>query len=152
MILARRRHVSGLENHLKPKTPPNRRGSARQLATDTLRAVWLSNRSPYKDRYGPLSEQPALIARTDTRPPVVFVNRSGGFAAHNNFSDSTLFAPGIMRQLKNAGKMDGVTFIDQVGIHACLVTEDDISELVRLRLRPLGTRAVHRAVRPLRGI
>eukprot|EP00903_Cladosiphon_okamuranus_P017572 g16185.t1 len=35
-------------------------------------------------------------------------------AAHNNFSDSTLFAPGIMRKLKNAGKMDGVTFIDQV--------------------------------------
>lgn len=35
-------------------------------------------------------------------------------AAHNNFSDSALFAPGIMRKLKSAGKMDGVTFIDQV--------------------------------------
>ncbi|CAM9163702.1 unnamed protein product [Pylaiella littoralis] len=35
-------------------------------------------------------------------------------AAHNNFSDSALFAPGIMRRLKSAGKMDGVTFIDQV--------------------------------------
>lgn len=36
------------------------------------------------------------------------------FAEHNNFSDSALLAPGIMRELKNAGKIDGVTFIDQV--------------------------------------
>ncbi len=47
--------------------------------------------------------------------PVCAGNRlNASFAAHNNFSDSTLFAPGIMRKLKNAGKMDGVTFIDQV--------------------------------------
>lgn len=57
-------------------------------------------------------------------------------AAHNNFSDSTLFAPGIMRQIKNAGKMDGVAFIDQV--HAFLPREGGRPEPVRYR--PLGTR------------
>ena len=45
-------------------------------------------------------------------------------AAHNNFSDSTLFAPGIMRELKNAGKIDGVTFIDQVPTPCSFVAED----------------------------
>lgn len=35
-------------------------------------------------------------------------------AEHNNFSDSVFFAPDIMRRLKSAGKMDGVSFIDQV--------------------------------------
>ncbi|CAM9150551.1 unnamed protein product [Scytosiphon promiscuus] len=35
-------------------------------------------------------------------------------AAHNNFSDSALFSPVVMRKLNNAGKIDGVTFIDQI--------------------------------------
>ncbi|CAM9457447.1 unnamed protein product [Ascophyllum nodosum] len=35
-------------------------------------------------------------------------------AEHNNFSDSPLFAPNIMRKIKSAGKMDPVAFIDQV--------------------------------------
>lgn len=74
----------------------------------------------HRPRYG-LSTRPAGPVFHDprrfvelTRASFCFCQLVGGIAAHNNFSDSTLFAPGIMRTLKNAGKMDGVTFIDQV--------------------------------------
>lgn len=86
-----------------------------------------------------------LDARTDMHPLCFFVRRSNDFAAHNNFSDSALFAPGIMRILKNAGKMDGVTFIDQV--RASLPGRGEALN----HNRPFGTRALTPCFRSFRG-
>lgn len=56
----------------------------------------------------------AVSPRFDARQPCLHMLGMICFTEHNNFSDSALFSPEIMRKLGNAGKMDGIAFLDQV--------------------------------------
>lgn len=55
---------------------------------------------------------PLLSLCASCPPPGLFHCR---YLAHQNFSDIVLFAPDRVRQTKGAGKIDSVTFNDQVG-------------------------------------